>query len=213
MARSFILQTKINLLALAFCLTTTPAFSQSSQPLQSSQSVQSSQPLQVSQSPPPVVLEPSELEQVAPGPMALERQKILDMILAAKEQKIGITAYLGAFKSLEDQVKAGAQEKQIKSRLESISSSLSEQLKRSKELKLQKPAPPVAASSPSPMESAGPKGSDASGSSTDKMIDNLRKKWFGGEIPDSIKKKIPPGIDPGKMDNETIKDLLKKYGQ
>lgn len=198
MTRSFMLQSKIYFLALALCLTASPVFSQSGQVLQTT---------------PPEALDQSELEQVTPGPMALERQKVLDMILSAKEQKIGIAAYLGAFKSLEDQVKAGAQEKQIKGRLESISSSLSEQLKRSKELKLQKPAPPVAASSPSPMESGGPSKSGGESGSTDKMIDNLRKKWFGGEIPDSIKKKIPPGIDPGKMDNETIKDLIKKYGQ
>jgi len=199
MARSFKNQSKINLLALALCFTSTPAFCQ-----------EQMNP----QAPPPVQLDPaSELEQVTPGPMALERQKVLDMIFAAKEQKIGITAYLGAFKSLEDQVKAGAQEKQIKSRLESISIGLQEQLKRSKELKLQKPAPPVAASSSAPSESGASGKADAGGGSTDKMIDNLRKKWFGGEIPDSIKKKIPPGIDPGKMDNETIKDLLKKYGQ
>lgn len=198
MTRSFMLRSKIDVFALAFCLTTLPAFSQVPQ---------------TEKSQAPVLMEQGELEQVAPGPMALERQKVLDMILSAKEQKIGITAYLGAFKSLEDQVKAGAQEKQIKSRLESISGSLGEQLKRSKELKLQKPAPPVAASSPSPGESGSSQGTGPSGGSTDKVIDNLRKKWFGGEIPDSIKKKIPPGFDPGKMDNETIKDLLKKYGQ
>ncbi|QQR59249.1 MAG: hypothetical protein IPG59_07100 [Candidatus Melainabacteria bacterium] len=196
MARSLMLQSKFGLLALVLSLAAFPAFCQEQAPQA------------------PVVLDTSsELEQVAPGPMAVERQKVLDMILAAKEQKIGITAYLGAFKSLEDQVKAGAQEKQIKSRLESISISLGEQLKRSKELKSQKPAPPVAASSPTSGEGSSKAGLDLSGSNTDKMINKLRDKWFGGEIPDSIKKKIPPGIDPSKMDNDTIKDLLKKYGQ
>lgn len=196
MARSLMLQSKFGLLALVLSLAAFPAFCQEPVP-------QASVALDTT----------SELEQVAPGPMAVERQKVLDMILSAKEQKIGITAYLGAFKGLEDQVKAGAQEKQIKSRLDSISVSLSEQLKRSKELKLQKPAPPVAASSPTPGESSSKGGLDLSGSNTDKMINKLRDKWFGGEIPDSIKKKIPPGIDPSKMDNDTIKDLLKKYGQ
>ncbi len=196
MARSFMLQSKFGLLALLLSLSAFPAFCQEPMPQT------------------PVVLDTtSELEQVAPGPMAVERQKVLDMILSAKEQKIGITAYMGAFKSLEDQVKAGAQEKQIKSRLDSISISLGEQLKRSKELKSQKPAPPVAASSPTSGEGSTKGGLDLGGSNTDKMINKLRDKWFGGEIPDSIKKKIPPGIDPSKMDNDTIKDLLKKYGQ
>ncbi len=196
MARSLMLQSKFGLLALVLSLTAFPAFCQEPVPKT------------------PVALDTtSELEQVTPGPMAVERQKVLDMILSAKEQKIGITAYLGAFKGLEDQVKAGAQEKQIKSRLDSISVSLCEQLKRSKELKLQKPAPPVAASSPTSGEGSSKAGLDLSGSNTDKMINKLRDKWFGGEIPDSIKKKIPPGIDPSKMDNDTIKDLLKKYGQ
>lgn len=153
----------------------------------------------------------SELEVVTPGPMAAERQKVLDMIYAAKEQKIGITAYMGAFKILDDSVKAGAQEKEIKGRLTSISESLSEQLKRSKELKSQRPAPPIAASSPSASEAGGGK-SSLSGDKTDKIIEKLKDKWFGGEIPDSIKKKIPAGIDPNKLDNDTIKDLLKKYG-
>jgi len=195
MARSLMLQSKFSLLALVLSLAVFPAFCQEQAPKA------------------PVLLDTSsELEQVAPGPMSVERQKVLDMILAAKEQKIGITAYMGAFKGLEDQVKAGAQEKQIKSRLESISISLGEQLKRSKELKSQKPAPPVAASSPTPGEGSK-SGLDLGGGNTDKMINKLRDKWFGGEIPDSIKKKIPPGIDPSKMDNDTIKDLLKKYGQ
>lgn len=198
MARSFKIQFQTNLLAFALCFSTQQAFCQ--EPIAPASQV-------------PAQTEQGDLEQVAPGPLALERQKVLDMILSAKEQKIGITAYMGAFKSLEDQVKSGAQEKQIKGRLESISGSLSEQLKRSKELKLQRPAPPVAASSPSPAEAGGAGKSDPGGGNTDKMIDNLRKKWFGGEIPDSIKKKIPPGFDPGKMDNDTIKDLLKKYGQ
>ena len=107
MARSLLLQSKLGLLALVLSLAAFSAFCQEHVPKAS------------------VVLDTSsELEQVAPGTMAVERQKVLDMILAAKEQKIGITAYMGAFKGLEDQVTAGAQEKQIKSRLYTISISL-----------------------------------------------------------------------------------------
>lgn len=191
MARSILLTIKLQALAAVFTITTLGAFAQGA--------------------PLPGASAPSDdLEVVSPGPLAVERQKVLDMIYAAKEQKIGITAYMGAFKSLDDSVKAGAQEKQIQSRLSSISSGLSEQLKRSKELKSQRPAPPIAASSPSPSEGSG-KG-NSGGDKTDKLIEKLKDKWFGGEIPDSIKKKIPAGIDPSKLDNDTIKELMKKHG-
>lgn len=190
MTRSILLTSKIQALVAIFSIAALGAYAQGA--------------------PLPGTSNQSELEVVTPGPLALERQKVLDMIYAAKEQKIGITAYMGAFKSLDDSVKAGAQEKDIKGRLTSISEGLTEQLKRSKELKSQRPAPPIAASSPAPSEGGGKSG--LSGDKTDKIIEKLKDKWFGGEIPDSIKKKIPAGIDPNKLDNDTIKDLLKKYG-
>ncbi len=147
--------------------------------------------------------------------MEPDRRKLLETINTAKQYGFGTTAYLNAYKALDDRVKAGAGEPEIKSRLDSIVTGLDEQLKRSKQLKTQKPAPPIAASSPPPSASGGGSsgGTKLSGGNADDIISKLKDKWFGGEIPDSIKKKIPPGIDPSTLNADTARELLKKYGK
>lgn len=163
----------------------------------------------------PLAGQPTE-NQVSPGPLEPERRRLLETIMTAKQYGFGITAYLSAFQSLDDRVKASAPASEIKGRLDSIVGGLDEQLKRSKMLKTQRPAPPIAASSQSPsaMEDSGKTGGlNLSGASTDELINKVKEKWFGGQIPDSIKKKIPAGFDPNSLNSETAKELLKKYGK
>lgn len=151
--------------------------------------------------------------QIHPGPLEDQRKKLYQTILAAKSYGFGTTAYMNAFTSLEDSVKAGAPEKDVKSRLDSIVHGLDEQLKRSQQLKIQRPAPPIAESSPPPSAMNLPSGvrSALQSGNTDGLIEKVKEKWFGGEIPDSIKKKLPANFDPSMLNSDTAKELMKKY--
>jgi hypothetical protein len=163
---------------------------------------------------------PTNASTIAPGPLEDQRRKLYATIMTAKNYGFGTTAYMNAFNSLEESVKAGTPEKDIKVRLDSIVRGLEEQLKRSQELKVQKPAPPIAASSAPP--SAG-SGSGAGGippglrnaiqsGNTDGLVEKIKNGWFGGDLPDSIKKKIPANFDPSMLNSDTAKELMKKYG-
>ncbi len=162
----------------------------------------------------------SEAGAIAPGPLEEQRRKLYATILAAKGYGFGTTAYLNAFNALEGSVKDGASEKDIKVRLDSIVRGLEEQLKRSQELKVQKPAPPIAASSAPPSATGGTGGGglppslrDAIQSgNTDGLVEKIKNGWFGGDLPDSIKKKIPANFDPSMLNSDTAKELMKKYG-
>ncbi len=149
--------------------------------------------------------------QVSPGPLEEQRKKLLDTIMTAKGFGFGIAAYINAFKALDEQVKSGADEATIKGRLDSIVSGLDEQLKRSQQLKVQRPAPPISASSPPPSSMSGGGQFSGGGGNTDALIDKIKNKWFGGEIPDSIKKKLPANFDPSMLDSDQAREILKKY--
>ena len=155
---------------------------------------------------------------IAPGPLEEQRKKLYATIMTAKNYGFGTTAYLNAFNALEDSVKAGAAEKDVKVRLDSIVRGLEEQLKRSQELKVQRPAPPIAASDTPPLSSGGggtsipPSLRNALQSgNTDGLMEKIKNGWFGGDLPDSIKKKIPANFDPSMLNSDTAKELMKKY--
>jgi len=163
----------------------------------------------------------TDAPEIAPGPLQEQRKKLYATIMTAKNYGFGTTAYLNAFNSLEDSVKAGAAEKDIKSRLDSIVVSLEEQLKRSQQLKVQRAAPPIAASSPTGGPSGGGGGGQFSrenigkalqGGHADTLIEKVKNQWFGGEIPDSIKRKMPANFDPSMLNSDTAKELMKRYG-
>lgn len=149
---------------------------------------------------------------INPGPLEEQRKKLYATIMTAKGYGFGIAAYLNAFNALEESVKTGASEKDVKTRLDSIVSGLEEQLKRSQQLKVQKPAPPIAASSPPPSAVSQNIRNAIQSGNTEGLVDKIKNQWFGGEIPDSIKKKIPANFDPSMLNNENAKELLKKYG-
>ncbi len=155
----------------------------------------------------------ADTPELAPGPLLDQRKKLYETIMTAKGYGFGITAYMSAFNSLEDSVKAGASEKDVQNRLNSIVSGLTEQLKRSQQLKIQKPAPPIAESSPPPSSMQIPSGfkNALQGGNADNLIEKVKEKWFGGEIPDSIKKKIPANFDPSMLNSDQAKELMKRY--
>lgn len=147
------------------------------------------------------------------GPLEAQRTALVMRIFKAKEQGIGTDAYLNAFAMLENSVKQGETEANLAKRIASLNSSLDDQLKRSALLKIQKPAPPVAASG------FGPAGGAPSGGGTSDLIKRLQEKYggqipadlkekYGGQIPDSLKDKIPA---LGNMDPSQIEELIKKY--
>lgn len=157
--------------------------------------------------------------EVSPGPLLEKRRALFQRLMQARDKGIGITNYLAAFKGIEESAKTGESEESLGKRLDSLGSSLSDQLKRSVILKTQKLPPPIAASSPPP--SAGASGASggsgaagASGlSSTDgnDLLARLKGK-YGDHVPDAIKDKLPGGIpsDPSKLlSDPNIRDLIK----
>lgn len=195
-----------------------PAYSQDLPP--TPPGAESAIPATASEAPKPA----DTIQDIAPGPLVEQRRKLHATIMTAKNYGFGTTAYLNAFNSLEESVKAGKPENEIKVRLDSIVNSLEDQLKRSQELKVQKPAPPIAASS-APPSAQGGGGSFGAGANapaglkealrsgnTDALMEKVKNSWFGGEIPDSIKKKMPPNFDPSMLNSDTARELMKKYG-
>lgn len=73
---------------------------------------------------------------VAPGPLQQQREQLIAKIQGAKKFGIGISTYVSAFDSLENQVKAGIAEAILKGRIESISRSLEAQIANSTQLKM-----------------------------------------------------------------------------
>jgi hypothetical protein len=155
---------------------------------------------------------------VEPGPAEAKRTALVLRIFNAKAQGIGIDAYLNAFAMLENSVKTGETEANLNKRIDSLNSSLDDQLKRSAVLKTQRPAPPVAASG-FPAGGLGSASSSSGGTSDlirklqekygDQIPPNLKDKLSGGQIPDNLKDKIPAGL--GGLDQSQIEDLIKKY--
>lgn len=157
---------------------------------------------------------------VAQGPLAVERQafhtKIVD--LGNKyDNGFGVSGYLKAFELLEQNVKNGATDEEVKAELTRLSRGLDDQIKRSKLLKVQKPAPPISASSPPPSEIEAAMGAGKKkfsglgvGGQQGQLMDTIKDKWFGGEIPESIKSKIPAGFDPSMLNTPEGQGLLQK---
>jgi hypothetical protein len=156
---------------------------------------------------------------VEPGPAEAKRTALVLRIFNAKAQGIGIDAYLNAFAMLENSVKTGETEANLNKRIDSLNSSLDDQLKRSAVLKTQRPAPPVAASG---FPAGGLGGGGSTGGGTSDLIRKLQEKYgdqipanlkdklgAGGQIPDNLKDKIPAGL--GGLDPSQIEDLIKKY--
>ena len=168
---------------------------------------------------PAIVAPAADDKLVEPGPAEARRTALIMRIFNAKAQGIGIDAYLNAFAMLENSVKTGETEANLNKRIDSLNSSLDDQIKRSAVLKTQRPAPPVAASG-FPAGGLGSSGGSSGGGTSDlirklqekygdQIPANLKDKLGGGQIPDNLKDKIPAGL--GGMDPGQIEDLIKKY--
>lgn len=138
---------------------------------------------------------------VAPGPAESARGNLLKRINEAKDQGFGISVYMSAFTAIEDMVKSGSTEEAVQKRIDSLSSSLEDQLKRSATLKTQRAAPPIAASSPPPSAAAGNSSStDALKGVKDKLgglgVNPNELLGNGGKVPENLKNQLPPGLSP-----------------
>lgn len=145
--------------------------------------------------------------EIAAGPLQRERKELRERIMKAKQEGMGISAYLNACKALEEAVAAGATEEQIKQRISSISSGLEDQRKRSAILKTQRPTPSYGgATTASDNKAEFGKRTDLgdilqSAGGADNLINKLKDK-YGGQIPDGLKDKV------GSLDAEAIKNKL-----
>ncbi|MCA9806073.1 MAG: hypothetical protein KC777_29095 [Cyanobacteria bacterium HKST-UBA02] len=153
-------------------------------------------------------------ETVLDGPLKERRVKIKTMIEDAGREGVGTRIYSQAFDAVEAMVRTGGSEALLSQRLDSIENSLNEQFKRRRILKYQKPAPPIAASSPPPsqLEQAG-RGKAGKGVNKDGLIEAITDKWFGGDLPDSIKSKIPANVDPSMLKGQDLDKLMKKLNK
>ncbi len=138
---------------------------------------------------------------VAPGVAESARRNLFKRINDAKEQGFGISAYMSVFTSIEDMVKSGAAEDAVIKRVDSLSTSLEDQLKRSATLKTQRAAPPIAASSPPPSQAGGNAStSDALKGVKDKLgglgVDPNALLGNNGKVPDNLKNQLPAGVSP-----------------
>lgn len=159
------------------------------------------------------------------GPLFERRSALKERIERAESDGIGVKNYLSALKYVESMIKSGQPESAIVPRLISIERGLDEQYKRSRILKIQKLPPPIAASSPPPSASySGPVKSNSSSSSgnLDSMLKNgnrreilekIKNGWFGGDLPDSVKNKIPKGFDPSSLSKQDLDRLMKRLGK
>ncbi len=77
---------------------------------------------------------------VAPGPCLEKRKQIHDYLIKAKKAGMGTTPYEKALEQIEIDVKAGKGEDEIKKRLSSLTSSLSQQVSSFKAMKAAPPA-------------------------------------------------------------------------
>jgi hypothetical protein len=158
--------------------------------------------------PPPAATASGGSADLAPGPMLAERKVLLGHIKQASAGGIGTANYMMAFNAVEDQVRAGASEAQIRPRVESLSSSLVDQLKRSQLLKVQRPLPPSASqqgdAAGAPIAAAGTGGGKAGGMNP-AIVDKIKSQLGGIDIPDSLRDKL--------LNNDKARELLKKFGQ
>jgi hypothetical protein len=147
---------------------------------------------------------------VVPGPMLEQRRQLLEHIHTAGAHGIGITNYMMAFNAVEDQVRNGASETQIKPRVDQLSNALIEQLKRAQILKTQRPLPPTNSQQPenaAATAAPGPAAPAAGGAPLDKLgnLGSLKDKLGGIDIPDSLKEKL--------LNSDKAKEILKRLGQ
>ena len=159
---------------------------------------------------------------VGPGPMEAPRKILLSRIQQAKSEGIGIASYMNAFTYIEDAVKSGQTEAQVRPRIESLARALKDQLDKSRVLKTQRPAPPTAsqtgggapttaaAPATTPISSADIAKKMGGGGADSSLIDKIKER-FGGQLPDI--NSLPEGLRDKLINSDKGKELLKKLGK
>ncbi len=103
-------------------------------------------------------LEPSE---ASPGPYETDRKNVRKWLLTARERGVGLGAYIPAWDDMENAVKSGAPEEEVKSKLDAICRSIRNQVSDSSKMQAyrpKKPKPPA-----------------------DEDVEIIRVKWVGKE--------------------------------
>lgn len=173
---------------------------------------------------------------VVPGPLAEARQQLLDQIMVAKENGVGIASYMAAFKFIEEMTGRGASEEEIKKRMIPLVTALSDQLKTKASIeqarldaqtnprKLEFARGSIIApgqSIPQELTRFGGMG----GAGTQDLIDSIVRNKMGGNLPQGVSaqdlgsKLKDPNImnklkDPSfreKLNDPRIQDLIRKY--
>ena len=80
---------------------------------------------------------------VAPGPLKAERAELYNRIQSAKLMGVGISTYMMVFNHIESMVKAGQGAEKVQARIDSVSQSLSDQMKRMEVLQTEQSTGPV----------------------------------------------------------------------
>ncbi|HEY9791415.1 MAG TPA: hypothetical protein V6D22_13510 [Candidatus Obscuribacterales bacterium] len=145
-------------------------------------------------------------DEVVAGPMLQQRRQLLEHIHTAGAHGIGITNYMMAFNAVEDQVRNGASETQIKPRVDQLSNALLDQLKRAQILKTQRPLPPTSSQQPETAAAAPAAPAPAAPAAGGGLnLGNLQDKLGGIQIPESLKEKF--------LNSDKAKEILKRLGQ
>ncbi|MBZ0189041.1 MAG: hypothetical protein K8F91_22540 [Candidatus Obscuribacterales bacterium] len=174
--------------------------------------------------------------EVVAGPLQLERKQLLAQIMLAKEDGVGISSYMTAFKFMEDQIAKGATEEEIKQRMIPLVTALAGQLKTKTQMetarqeainnpsKLEfKKGAMKSPGQPIPPELTRFGGMGAAG--TKELVDSIVRQKMGGKLPegvssDTLKKGLKdPNImdklnDPNirkKLSDPRIQELIRKY--
>ncbi|MDX2105445.1 MAG: hypothetical protein SFY67_03495 [Candidatus Melainabacteria bacterium] len=138
---------------------------------------------------------------VRDGPLTDARSELLRSIYRAKENGIGITNYMKAFEYIEDMAAQSQPDEAIQKRIDSLKTSLDEQLKRNEELKIE--AANASKSGPGGSRKLGPgnliadpqaipssfrtMGGGAGGQS-DQLLDMIIADKLGGKSPSQMSK-------------------------
>jgi len=78
----------------------------------------------------------------APGPYEADRKKVRNWLMVAKQRGVGLAAYMPVWNDMENSVRAGASEKDVKAKLDGICRSIGNQVRDSSQIQRFRPVKP-----------------------------------------------------------------------
>lgn len=164
-------------------------------------------------------LPPEPEVHVKSGPLEESRKDLLRAINAAEESGIGVANYLRAFDYIEDMASKSQPEADIQKRIDSLKSSLEEQMKRSTQIKTEAAA--TAASGGSKKMGLGNLIADpfkipenfrtmggGAGGQSSQLLDNIIQDKLGGKLPSQMTR---AEIQKKMKEVPELEDYLKKF--